>query len=291
MAKLSFKGPFHLKELRKIDEIKEGKGIYIWGFMYKRNGKSIGEAVDFRVNGLPVEFDQKNMQFIPYYVGIGDSTPIFKRLLAHSKPKNGHATKYIRLSHDYMKEFFIGFPNKKRFRIFPHFEFPIKIHGEKNNEVTLNLIKSSRTAKITYFNSANCLSAIYPVITLKRDTRTLHEIAYYNYPITDQSIPPSPANLSGDLQDTLSDLILDINNFWFCYSLNPDDKHLTQLETYTFWSLKGLTTGETEGFDSLGTTSETGKLASTDKLWVEITPNPLLNIFKKEPSSDFPGYF
>jgi hypothetical protein len=282
MAKLNFKGPFHLKELSKIDEIREGKGVYIWGFMYLRNGESIGENVDFSVNGLPAEFDPGKMQFIPYYVGIGESTPIFKRLLKHSKSKYGDATKYIRLSHDYMKEFFIGFPNKIRFKIFPHFEFPIKIHGPKykNNEVALNLINSYRTSKITYFNSDACLSAIYSGISPTGITRVLKKTGkvYTNYPITNQRITVSPTNIGGHLPDTLSDLINDNNNFWFCYSLNPDDKHLTQLETYTFWSLKGLTTGETGSFESIGDVSHT------------ITSATGLNIFKKNRSNGFPGY-
>lgn len=276
MSKLNFKGPFHLKELRTIAEIKNGKGIYIWGFMYQKNGETIGEAVDFSANGLPVEFDPGTMQFIPYYVGIGDRTTIFTRLLAHSKPKHGHASKYIRLSHDYMKEFFIGSPLNKKFSIY---QFPIKVGNKPNNEAALKLINSSQTSKITYFNSADCLSAIYPVITLTRKTRIIHGKAYNGYPISNQSIPPSPGNPRGLLQDTLSDLVNDKNNFWFCYSLNPDDQPLTKLETYTFWTLKGLTTGQTESFENINDFSHI------------IKADPRLNIFKGYCSKGFPGYF
>jgi len=248
--------------------------------MYQRNGNNIGDAINFSENGLPVEFDPGEMQFIPYYVGIGDSTPIFKRLLKHSKPRNGDAEKFIRLSHDYMKEFFVGFPNKLKFTIFPHFEFPIKINRVKNNDVALNLINSAHPPKITYFNSGACLSAIYPGITPTGITRVYEKTGkvYTNYPITEQIITPSPANRRGYLPDSLSDLIIDKNNFWFCYSLNPDDKPLTQLETYTFWSLKGLTTGETNSFESINDVSH------------KIIAPPRLNIFKGYCTNSFPGY-
>jgi hypothetical protein len=273
MITLDFKGPYHFNQINSINEIKkgvepiDGKGIYIWGFMYKKENNSLGDEIHFK---MEINYDPYKMQFIPYYVGKADDTSILNRLNSHHKPRYGHSTKYIRLSMTYMKSFFIGKPP---------YVFPINFKNNKdckNNYVALELINKNPNLKlITYFNNADCLSAIYPEILLKSKRRIQNNKAYNNYPITMQHIPKTINNPNGDLPDTLDDLINTKYNFWFYYALKPESANITEMETFTFWSLKGITVSETQKF-------ETVKLYDIK--------NRDNTIFKDEPSEEFNGY-
>jgi hypothetical protein len=269
MTNLNFYGPFHFYNADSKGKLKSNNqylpnpnshGIYIWGFMYyfDKTTKILGEPVNF--NGSNITYNEQTMQFIPYYVGKKEAGKngkgtIYQRIKQHHNIRKGDATKYIRLSKNYMKDFF------------KDNNFPLKIKRVKNNSVAAHLICTS-PGKIEYFNDPNCLKLIHPNITLKPSGRNKSD-----YPITDQKIG------TNDLPDTLSYLINTLNNFWFCYSIpqnqNPTNS-LEDLETYTFWSLKGLTISQTACCPMNN-------------------PNIAIacakaNIFKISPSNQFNGY-
>ncbi|MEI7660682.1 MAG: hypothetical protein WCK34_00720 [Bacteroidota bacterium] len=231
MAPLTFNGPFHFNEINKSTGKIEKKGeswnlnkpgIYIWGFLYEydKKNKSIGKPIDFIET--KAEYLEDKMQFIPYYVGEtgkGHAT-LLSRLHKHHRIINGDATKYTRLSKNYMQTFFTDNT------------FPIKYKRKKNN---LDAIKhcTPNNSNIEYFNDKACLEKIYPNIQLISKGKPT------DYPINLQN--------NGNIPDTLDDLINTKRNFWFCYSTDSENLpfSLETLETYTFWSLKGITISET----------------------------------------------
>lgn len=270
MATLDFHGPFHFDDIDKNGQIKPTRnpnkspnpdkpGIYIWGFMYYYDANGLTVPVDF--NKIDISFNENKMKFIPYYVGMRIDN-IYNRLNVHYNIRKGHARKYIRLSENYMKVFFKD-PS-----------FPLKIKRKHNNQDVSNLIKQS-SGKIEYFNDKNCLLQIYPNISIKLSGKKQTDCL-----ITEQMIGTT------DLPDTLSNLINLKNNFWFCYAIKPYNSpiSLEELETYTFWSLKGLTVSQT-GCCPLPSPS------------ITIIDNTNTNIFKKHtntnlinPSNQFNGY-
>jgi hypothetical protein len=90
------------------------------------------------------------------------------------------------------------------------------------------------------------------------------------------------------LPDTLYDLSNSMNNFWFCYAIVNDipegkkerNKYLNVRETFTFWSLKGIT------LSKIGSFQTAVKLISVNVG----SADPKLDIFKKQPGITFPGY-
>ena len=269
MAQLNFYGPIHFDDVDSKGKIisnnqnlcnPDSPGIYIWGFKYyfDKTTKILGEPINFNGNGIV--YDEESMLFIPVYVGKkecgknGKGT-IYQRIKQHHNIRKGDATKYIRLSKNYMKDFF------------KDYNFPLKIKRVKNNSAVYNMIRTS-PGNIEYYNDPDCLKLIYPNIDLKTSGRNKTDC-----PITDQKIG------NKDLPDTLSYLINTLNNFWFCYSIpqnqNPTNS-LEDLETYTFWSLKGLTISQTACCPMNN-------------------PNIAIacakaNIFKISPSNQFNGY-
>lgn len=268
MTNLNFYGPIHFENLDSKGKLKfnlpnlpnpDSPGIYIWGFMYcyDKTTKMFGEPLNH--SGNDITYDDQTMQFIPYYVGKKDAGKkgngtIYQRIKQHHNIRKGDATKYIRLSKNYMKAFFMDT------------NFPLKIRRIKNNSAVARLICTS-PGNVEYFNDPNCLKLIYPNITLKLSGRNITDCPITNQKTGTQYLP-----------DTLSHLINTLNNFWFCYSIpqNPSIS-LEDLETYTFWSLKGLTV------------SQTGCCPLSNPK-IGIIDNTGTSIFKTKPSNQFSGY-
>lgn len=240
--KLEFNGPVHFDNvdgktgsiIKNPNKLKSpnGRGIYIWGFIYEcsKNGELLN-PVDFSIKENILKYEKNgfklldNWKFIPYYVGKKEAN-IFSRIKTHHNILKGDATKYIRLSYSYMRNFFIC-PN-----------FPVKYKRNRNNNQAINLLNSNPDS-IEYFNDADFLKRKYAGIRLES-----HGRKGTDYPIILQR------NISGQkLPDTLEELINHKNNFWFCYLLVDDlNANLTNYETFTFWSLKGKTVSETQKF-------------------------------------------
>lgn len=260
MTTLEFHGPFHFDDIdAETGDIKTDKkapntkkpGIYIWGFMYEydKQEKRLKEPIDFK--DKEKLFEPHKMQFLPYYVGLRKN--VFARLKEHHNVYKGHVTKYTRLSLKYMESFYNDLA------------FPINIKRKRNNKAMLHLCLN-QNSKIEYFNDDQCLQAIYPGISPVGKTG--------NFPLVNQ-------NYKGNkLPDTLDYLINTKDNFWFCYSIVPDDLKclLEYFETYTFWSLKGKTISQTECCPLINPN-------------INISDKTQTNIFKEiRPCKDFPGY-
>jgi hypothetical protein len=227
MTKLEFHGPFHFNEIDpKTGKIeKEEKswdlktvGIYIWGFIYEYDKKN--KTVGWVPQEKEIKYDEDIMQFIPYYVGKADKNDsILRRLKDHHNLKNENVRKYTRFSEKYMKLFYKD-PS-----------CPIKKKGKMNNIDALKLC-TPYDSPIEYFNDKACLEKIYPKIQLEFKG---------GYPIDLQK------NGDKSLPDTLKYLIHTMNNFWFCFAYPPIDLEVSieKLETYTYWSLNGLTLSQT----------------------------------------------
>ena len=275
--KLEFNGPIHFDNvdaktgsiIKNPNKLKSpnGRGIYIWGFIYEcsKNGELI-KPVDFSIKENFLKYEKNdfklldNWKFIPYYVGKKEDN-IFSRIKTHHNILNGDATKYIRLSHSYMRNFF-NCPS-----------FPVKYKRNSNKSQAINLLTSNPDS-IEYFNDADFLKRKYAGIRLESHGRNGTD-----YPIILQR------NINSQkLPDTLEELINHKNNFWFCYLLVDDSNvNLTNYETFTFWSLKGKTVSETQKFTSIN-----NSLVIDDK-----TKAGIFNINgNKEllPSNEFLGY-
>lgn len=264
MATLDFHGPFHFNDINKNGQIKNDRnpnnspapdkpGIYIWGFMYYYNYDGLTEPVDFKKDDI--RFNENKMKFIPYYVGEHKKS-IINRICQHHKIQEGDRAKYLRLSNDYMKEFF-----KDNC-------FPIHTNTKKHKENIKCIVKSNSSTKITYCNYPEILQMIYPNLKIVCNGRNGTDC-----PITLQKI------FNQELPDTLSDLIYLKNNFWFCYAnlLNATTSEIKQHETYVYYALKGKTI------------SNTGKCPVKSN-GISINNCTSSDIFKESPSEIFNGY-
>ena len=242
---LKIQGPVHFDNVdKKGNLIKNPKGwsnpntrgVYVWGFMYiYENGKFI-KPIDFLdkevLEVLDLYYSNKcelpeNWKFLPYYVGKKEGS-IFSRIKTHQKVRQGDARKYIRLSFDYLREFFKD----------PL--YPVKYNRKPNLPAVLEKHQQDPNS-IEYFNSDKFLNLKYPNCILTPSGRNSTD-----YPITDQN------DCNGNpLPDTLDKIVNQKNNFWFCYLPIDEDKSLTKYETFVFYSLKGKTTIQTQRFSSV----------------------------------------
>ncbi len=274
MTKLVFHGPFHFDDFDANGKFKPGKntqnapdpnkpGIYVWGFMYEYKGSTLVKPVDFR-NPEP---DKK--KFIPYYVGLRKN--VFNRLKEHKSVRKLNATKYTRLSFNYLKVFFIE--NDPEDPECPN--FPIHIDDKEFSNKIVHLIENDKK-KVLYFNNKVALEKIYEEEGIKPIT-----CDGKNYTIICQK-----TNDGNELHDSLYEIVdtEQMNNFWFCYAI-PDENviNLKICETYTFYSLKGKTISKTEKYDKVDPDRVTNNISIHDEY---------LNakIFKDQPSKKFPGY-
>lgn len=233
MINLDFYGPVHFDEVdQTTGNLKQSNGkpkqpsssgIYVWGFMYWKN-KHGGLNGPVNFSRSKIVYDKKSMQFIPYYLGKSQKNMFTDRLIKHHDVRNAynfnsHADKYMRLSHGYMMSFF----NDPL--------FPIKTG--RSNASYLNLAKM-KPGQITYHNDPLVLSEIYPTLKISR--------VITDHPITEQKISGIP------IQDTLEDLVISMNNFWFCYAAQDTVTKalLEHCENYSFYSLKGKTVSKTK---------------------------------------------
>lgn len=260
---IEFKGPFNINHLDKNLELEIDKpGIYIWGFM-----------VDSNYNPLNckniVSFSSEKMKFLPYYVGMAtgkgknNKMTIYKRLNQHKEVRNNDsAIKYTRLSIKYLKEFF----NDPL--------FPIKTSNHDITNKFIEIDKKSNHALIEYYNNSKFLD--YKINNSIKDKTNINNIKPTNNPITNFCT----------LNDTLQEVIVEKENFWFCYA---DCSHnctndielkpfYESLESLTYYSLKGKTI------------SKVKKWSGYNNGYVMKDGTNNANIFKAEPSTEFPGY-
>lgn len=229
---IEFKGPFNINHLDKdLEQKLKNPGIYIWGFM-----------VDSNYDPLNCKnkqaFDSEKMHFLPYYVGKKESQ-IFDRLNEHKNVRTlkKDANKYTRLSMQYLKTFFND----------P--DFPIKTSNSDITKEFIEIDKSDKKKKengkqIEYYNNSKFLD--YKIDASSIDKTKINKVEHTDNPITNFST----------LNDTLEEIIINKNNFWFCYGIvkNEDSLfscYLENFETLTFYSLKGKTISKTGNFNNL----------------------------------------
>jgi hypothetical protein len=260
---IEFKGPYNINDkdsyqndLEKLNE----PGIYIWGFM-----------VDSNYNPLNckniVSFLPEKMKFLPYYVGMAtgkgknNRMTIYKRLNQHKDVRNNaSAIKYTRLSMKYLKTFFKDDSS-----------FPIKTSNSNITNKFIEIDKKSNHTLIEYYNNSKFLD--YKINDSNNDKSKINNEKPTNNPITNFCT----------INDTLQEIIIEKNNFWFCYAekIISDDKEITpfyeSLESLTYYSLKGKTISKVKRWKGV-----------TNGYKIKDETNT--NIFKSEPSTEFPGY-
>ena len=277
MIQLDFQGVFHFDEIKQDGTISRDEksynlkkaGIYIWGFMYEYDRDTqtarmpLDRETDFNKIQDYNEINNRNIQFIPYYVGEADKLTIFDRIISHHKITKGNARMYKRLTGEYMKSFF---------RDQKSFPFHIRYKPKANDLLVTNMIQDDPW-KLQYVNNGVHLNLIYQNINIQSKGK-------YSFPITLQKIAGNA------LPDTLTDLIITKNNFWFCYAVLPDPIlndpiiKIEDIETYTFWSLNGCTTSMTRDCPVINPN-------------IIINDNTNTSIFQKgviAPSNIFDGY-
>jgi hypothetical protein len=247
---IEFKGPFNINHLDKdLEQKLKNPGIYIWGFMVDSNYNPIN------CQNI-VSFSSEKMKFLPYYVGKKEKS-IIDRLNEHKNVReNPSAIKYTRLSMKYLKTFF------------KDDSFPIK---KNNSDITSEFINidesvenpSENGKQIEYYNNSKFLD--YKIHDSSIDKTKINKVKPTDNPITNFS----------SLNDTLQEIIIENNNFWFCYAeleKNIDffKCKLLDFETLTYYSLKGKTISKTEEFEKI-----------SDNIQVKCKNN-LTNIFKEK---------
>lgn len=262
---LKFKGPFNINHLDEVVEKSINKpGVYIWGFkFYKNSDGSIDEPVDF--NDLD---ENKEQIFIPYYVGMAtgkSNMTIYKRLKKHKNVNIRDANKYLRITKEYLNSFFK--------------EIPIHYDGDKKycGKLMIYNIKNNNKA-ISYFNNPMFMFYLYQ----KKLINKLDELFKNHEP---DNIPITLDIFKDWIDDPLDEIVNNKNNFWFCYAecscKNANENKITafyeSLESLTYYSLKGKTISKVKRWKGD---------ANGDKIKDETNTN----IFKDEPSTEFPGY-
>jgi hypothetical protein len=272
--RLNFKGPFHIEHINDLKLVSKG-GVYIWGFMfdlknskisnepikYKSNkylnGKEIPDIQDFELNeenlfkGFNCEIN--DCVFIPYYVGERDD--IISRIKSHhdvtnmKNNKDNSALKYARMFISYYKKFYL--------------DFPTLIVGSGNKDI--EKLVEKHTKSIQYFNSLKILDIIYP-----KPNKIINKLLATNLNNALNNNPIDQINLNKKpLFDSLKEIVVNRNNFWFCYAEFEDPKlsevcdslfgnkkknFLQFPEAQTYYALKGKTISRTINFNEISTT-------------------------------------
>jgi hypothetical protein len=181
------------------------------------------------------EFDSDKMKFLPYYVGKIESK-LSLRLSQHKNiTTDKNAKKYIRLSLNYLKEFF---KNTDYENI--DINFPIKTNN--STPIYKKLIDIDKeNYGIEYYNNSKFLEY---KLKLNNDLMKINP-------------NDNPIDLFESVNDTLDQIINGNNNFWFCYGISDIEKdslfscYLESFETLTYYSLKGKTVSKTGVFHIL----------------------------------------
>lgn len=264
METITFEGPFHISELEKIDKSlheKKGSkipGIYIWGFVSDKSKSNFERFSDL----VEPKFNPKKMCFIPYYVGLDSN--LFDRLKKHKGFDKHDATKYTRMSQEYMLTFF----NDKK--------YPIKTNNSDIHKSYLAINKYYEVKKIIYYNNSIFLQDTYGLNCKVNIVKTQNPIMVFN------NENNKIINLM--LEDTLKKLYDDSNrtnhknNLWFCYAKLGEKKEfidckLIEYEALTFYSLKGKTISKTIKYNELNNN-------------LKIIDNTTANIFNKDSNNN-----
>lgn len=219
---LIFSEVFHKSELCTLNNDRfHVPGVYIWGFIYEKDGDKIGDPVNFSSIGSPIA-DPKKHVFIPYYVGKHERS-ILERLNEHKNFQIGNARKYTRFTLRYMKSFFKD----------PNFSLNTNNNNALNFERLLNNYSNSHV--VEYFNSGKILKMIYgntvSIPTNAKNDNPINGIHFVN---------------GQPLFDTLSFLGDAFNNFFFSYFESQAIKNLTLFESISALLLKGKTVSKIE---------------------------------------------
>lgn len=238
---LEFSKLFHKSALTSNGACFKAPGVYIWGFVYHKDGDKIGDPVNFTVVGNPIADPEKHV-FIPYYVG-ESACNVLSRLFEHVQPLKRPSSKRTRLTMDYMKKYYSDV------------HFPLHYRGGNGNSF-INLINHYHPTRVVeYFNDVKVLNLIFGNGGIQINGKTR------DYPINNQFL--MPGNI--DLNDTLHYYINTMNNFFFtyvdiyslfdCVGQNPcfigqyASAIIKKFEAITVIMLKGKTLGK---FDDVG---------------------------------------
>ncbi len=249
----TFKGPYHKNFLLNKNEGEEeniSPGIYIWGFLYKKDIENNHEPEPLNISEKEYEtlksidvIDLKDeFEFIPIYVGKSESN-VKKRITDHFNENKKEFNKYTRFALDYYK--LLGYDSS----------YPENIGGQHYKRI-YKLMKKDEPVnkKVLYFNHK------YILEFLKINVPDFSKFVINDDPskITDQPLTDTIKQY-----DTLKKIICERDNFYFFYaSIENEDykllegsfpkgKTLEVLESLTFHSLKRKTIGKTLSSKSL----------------------------------------
>jgi len=234
MAQLIFKGPFHFSQFKSL-QLKGKAGIYIWGFTYETDNGELTQALNLQNENYGDETScilKDEWKFIPYYVGLKNGSLADRLKEHHAVRTNASATKYVRMYDKYYKEFFMD----------P--DFPINT-GSSSWICSSPVFNKKIRNCIEYFNNMDILRIhLYPN---QQVVNTLTNPASNHNPITNITVKNVLLN------DSLNKIVEFKNNFWFCFAGLPDSENSNEnMESQTFYSLKGKTVGETKPYNPSG---------------------------------------
>jgi hypothetical protein len=262
---LEFKGPYHFDYIGNLNDLNT-PGIYIWGFTANKKVKEYAIEDLSKSNNKSDGSLENDKLFIPYYVGIASGKSgmtLRKRLTTHHDICNGNRRNYTRLSKGYLK-------NIKSEKCFS------KSLLSNNNTINTN--------DIDYFNNIGFLAFRYPDLSLNK--------IYENLNI-DQTI----TLVKSLKKDVLKSFIEKRNNFSFIYCTMKEElltdkirgplnfkTKLGYLESYVFYSLRGITISNCHNLSSLQ------RFIKDYDIEIKINSNTL-EIFKANDvfSGDFKG--
>lgn len=233
---LNFSKLYHKSDLiNNNSQLFNVPGVYIWGFIYEKEGGEIGNPVNFTGNVNPVAHPNKHV-FIPYYVGESSGKIKDRFIKEHVRPRINPASKRTRLTLDYIKEFFKDptFPLNSKPPLGTSFMNDMTINSFRFfSWVQLSQINKD---KLQYFNNEIIMQLLYPRNPL---LASFNNYANTNFPITLLAI-----NIN-DQQDSLSQLITHHANFFFTFCEFDSPRNVRrEIETYTTLTLKGKTLAE-----------------------------------------------
>lgn len=280
-SNLKFKGPFHWDHLKQIKPFLNGKsGIYIWGYMCDLAQNNIKGTVNFKKTGVPffpynepcgslgINYKNKKWEFVPYYVGLDNNLntkqiPFERIRTEHDVENPNYGAKFTRLFGQYYNSFFNDI------------DFPINTRKGSSWIVSNKSFNMKISKCVQYFNDMHILKKyIYPNDIIENNLHNSGKKNEINHnPITNIE----KNGLLLNLKDSLKEIIIDKNNFWFCYAeldivaqeeLNKiedklvEEKKLTgerkkttnfleYPEAQTFYALKGKTISKTMTFNSI----------------------------------------
>lgn len=247
---LKFKEPVLFCDLANDKEAYK-PGIYIWGFKYPDN------------------------KFIPYYVGKSQSS-IVGRIAQHISDIIKIDSTYMRLSYDYMEEFYKDFPD-------------ITSNTKDKSKLPAWFTESFK-GKIVYLNCLDFLKTWvpdikkgrdYPISLLKENNRNIPDFLLDKIREVRICYAPFDETLIRKLKGTNKD----IEGFKFFEKRNYEN-----IESYVKYSLHGKTVGKSNSFD-LKWDNNSGCLVG--EVLVSISKDSYSNIFKPEfrPTKKFNGSY